>query len=364
MNIKKFFFTFLLLTVFTSSYSLLTRAETSTFSQDLNGRGMILSPGIQYFEGDRGQTLTGKFNLRNDIESKIDVTIYPTVVNVLQKEDGSPEFDTSQRSLDFDFAKWFTLEKNEFGLQSRQNKEFTYTIKIPANATGGTHTAFILFPRVKDANAQLNNATGLNDQLGLPVFLTIKKDIDFKGSIKDMYTTDISNNKKSTFFYGNEVTHIIVDNPGNIYIRPFGNVFIHKGDTTKPIKTLDFNPNGTLVQQRSKREYQFEFSTNGFINESEKSWLSFKKYRFTKFFDFRFGRYYATYQAIIKPANEAGFEKEKGIIVDQTVSFYVFPIQIIFVIVLVIILLGGYITLRSMKSRKNQPSLKSLKKRL
>ncbi len=164
--------------------------------------------------------------------------------------------------------------------------------------------------------------------------------IEFNASVDDA-TITVGNKTRDVFFAGSPKLAIRISNNGNIPIQPYGDIFIYKNDRSKSIAILPFNSSDTVINEKEQKEFTFKIVTNGFINENESS--LFKKINFTKFFDFKFGRYYATYQPIIKPSS-LSLQNSSTILADnKTVSFFVFPIQILTLILIITVIIIGTI---------------------
>jgi hypothetical protein len=247
-------------------------------------------------------------------------------------------------------------------LDHREIKEFLVEIDVPLNAESGTHTAIIIFPRIQEVKTSGDNAATLLDQVGVPVFITVKGDVKFDAQIKSIETRDMNKNPTSNFYTQNVYIHTVIQNDSNIYVRPFGNIFIHQGDKTKPVGTIEFTPGiYNIVSSNSSREFVHTFEVNGFINDGESNWFSLNKYRFDKFFDFKFGTFYATYQARIRASDESNIDKKDGIIVtEKTTKFFVFPVQL-FLIIPVLIIILAIIGYKVYKHRKNKSSVMKIR---
>lgn len=351
------------------SSPLIVRAAEELKPGDPNSkRGLILSPLVQTLQGERGQTVTATYTLTNDFETVANVDVYPWTANFIQDEEGLPVIDDSERELKNDFAKWFVLEAPKVTLAHNERREFTYKVNIPDDAAPGTHSALILFPRTE--SERLDNGedivVGAKDQLGLPVLLTIGGEINFQSGEEEssMYISDILNVEKTFFTGGTARVNVNVNNPSNIYILPYGNVFIHKGDKANPIEQFEFNPNDLTVQQNNKRNFRFDFSTGEFITQTVNTEGQIEnKLNWGKFFDFKFGKHYATYQARVKPAPEAGLGDEV-IVYEQTADFYIFPIQFIIMIITLLVVIVGFVIYRTIagKSKKSNTIARTKKK--
>lgn len=332
------------------------------YEQGSTGRGLfVTAPGdsdlIKTYSLEKGGKLTEKLNLTNDFQTPTPTMIYPQVVNFNVEINGSPVFDLSSRPASTNPSSWIKITPDNYLLDHREIKEFVLEVNIPLDAESGTHTAMIIFPRSKTITADGSNAAVLIDQVGIPVFITVKGDINFDANIKSFVAKDSDNAVQTNFFTQNVYFQTTIENKGNIYVRPFGNIFIHQGDKTKSIGEIEFTPRVyNIINKDSSREFQHIYEVNPFINDQEKNWFSLNKYRFDKIFDFKFGTYYATYQARIRASDESGLsDKEKYIVTEKTVEFFVFPAQLFLIIPILVGLLvfAGYKIYKSRAGKKS-----------
>ena len=341
----------ILVTVFalTTAYKPVNAADTtpSTFEQTPQGRGLVVTPDVIYLRGDRGQTLNSKYSITNDNIATASVTVYPRTANFIQNKDGSPVEDTQPRSIDSDFAKWVQLSSAQVTVQQKEIKPLNFTVQIPSTAPFGTYYGLLILSKV-DPKAPQTQTTASNtfavDQVEIPMILTVGDITNIKenADIADMYTSDYSGSKETSFYASNPQIHISITNTGNSYVIPQGDVFIYKTDKTNPTESLPFNKNGLIVQQGNVRDYVINESVNGFINDSVNSWFTMDKYNFSRFFDFKIGTYNATYDALITPPKELN-STSNFIVKERSISYFAFPVQIIVLVFLILIIILGIV---------------------
>lgn len=323
-------------------------------------RGLIMSPIVIYLKGERGKTLKNEntyYKLTNDYETKASVIVYPRAVNIIRDEEGSVKIDETQKDKKSDVASWVVLENNKHEIKHGETIKSEFKINIPDNADPGSHLFAILFSRSSgDMDSNSTTVVGINDNILLPVVLTIDGEIKFKSDIYSFYVSDLLLKEQSFFWGGTAVVNVKIKNDSNIYVRPLGNIFIHQGDKTKPVETLTFNENGLIVSSNNSRNFRNSFSTNNFIKDKIVDGKIVWEPDWSKFFDFKFGKYYVTYQSRIKPAPEAGLENDKVIIVERTTEIFVFPIQILILIIVVILLIVAFIIWNYFKRSKKDGS--------
>ncbi|MFW5719874.1 MAG: hypothetical protein ACOCXT_02495 [Candidatus Dojkabacteria bacterium] len=339
-------------------------AESQVINSEMNnsvsGRGTILTPTIEFLQGDRGEIITSSFTVSNDFPEKQEIALYPVSANTLQNPDGEPTIDYADRSKENDFASWFSVV-DVIALEHQQSKTISYSVQIPENANSGTYSALILFPttEINDISNDILG-TGVTDRLGLPVFLTVKGDISLDTGAS-MRITDLAGQDKSNFFFGIEQTQITVQNTGNVFVKPYGDVFIYKDSLAEPVATIPFNEENKLVHSQSDRTFMFDFSTSEFVKQelAEDGTIS-NKIQWNKFFDMRFGRHKVTYKAMIIPADENVEVANAPMIFEETAEFFIFPVQLPLLLVLSIIIGGLFLTFRILKSKKTKSGNKKL----
>lgn len=294
--------------------------------------GIIIDPAIVYLDVVPGQTITGKINLTHDFESKQEYTFYPNPVNFRQAgETGVPElyFDGSLNTT-INPSAWITVKEEKYTLNFQDRVESNYTIKIPTNAQPGGHYAAIMY---NEDEAATGEAVGLNKAIGTLFFITVAGDIKQDGEL-----LEFKSDKRLYDFTPVEFT-IRYQNNGNIHRPVGGNIFIHRGDVTKPLATLEVNPDGELTLPRSIRQYS-EVYTAGFITHNNGKW-QINWGQATKIY---FGKYYAT----LKLKHDRNNQR---VTAERQISFWIIPWQLIFLLILIILVV---ITLVSFKFNKRQ----------
>ncbi|MCX8035089.1 MAG: hypothetical protein N3A71_02260 [Candidatus Dojkabacteria bacterium] len=320
-------------------------------------RGLIMSPIVIYLNGERGTTLKNEhtyYKLTNDYETKASVVVYPSVVNIIRDEEGNVKIDETEKDRKSDVASWVVLESTQHEIKHGETIRSEFSINIPDDADPGSHLFAILFAR-SPADTNTNSpAVGINDKILLPVILTIDGDINFESDIDSFFVSDLLLKEQSFFWGGTAVVNVKIKNNSNIYVRPLGNIFIHQGDKTKPVETLAFNENGLIISSNNSRNYRHSFSTNNFIKDKIVDGKIVWEFDWSRFFDFKFGKYYVTYQSRIKPAPEAGLPNDKVIIIERTTEIFVFPIQILILIIVIVLLIVALVAWNYFKKSKKR----------
>jgi hypothetical protein len=235
-------------------------------------------------------------------------------------------------------SKWVSLSPSSFVAQPGIWSSVKMTISLPASSQLGYYYAVVFEPDVV-AQPAIKSST-------------------IKGSngILVLVDTSSSNEKRSISLASFSVSHKVyeylpanftlnVHNTGNIYLAPYGNIYVGRSSTlSSSIASLSVNGTGGNVLPNSSRDFQASWS-DGFpayqnktldgqvIRDKKGNPVQQLKWDFTKVNKFRFGKYYA--QLALTYNNG-----QVTIPLTSEVSFWVIPWKLILVLLLVLGLLG------------------------
>lgn len=297
--------------------------------------GIIIEPAIVYLDVAPGQTVTGKINLTHDFQSKQEYTFYPNPVNFRQTgESGVPElyFDSTLDNS-INPSAWISITEDKYTLNFQDRVDSNYTIKIPPNAQPGGHYAAVMYTEDETTNGEV---VGLNKAIGALFFITVAGDVKQDGELLE-FKSD-----KKVYDFTPVVFSIRYKNSGNVHRPVGGNIFIHKGDVTKPTAILEVNKQGELSLPRDVRQY-FEIYSDGFITRKNNSW----QLNWEKVTKIHFGKYYAT----LKLKHDRNNQR---VTTEREISFWIVPWQLILLIVLIIFALITYATYRFGRKRNKR----------
>lgn len=299
--------------------------------------------------------------LVNDYSDNRSITVIPSIENILL-ENSVPVIDDSTRELNDNPKAWIALDiekDSPISLGGGENKGLTATLNIPSGARPGTHQVMINFPIDSGEEASTDNTVGLNSTLRVLVFFTVEGDFTFEPSIKDFYIADAEGNKKDEFRSGEKAfAHVILGNTGNIYYRPYGDVFVYR-DISDPIEKLEFNPNDNIVPHNNTREFVYEINTGSFYNQDGTNF--FNQYNWSNFFDFTYGSYKVSYNGIFKPSTEVDANKldnaTKAESIEGDLKIVSDQVKILIGLVVFVLTLGGLIILIRKLTSQNKVKL-------
>ncbi len=283
---------------------------------------LTISPSRLEISGNPGQTLSENMfliNERSDTE-----TLYSSYANFeAQGESGEPAFVTATDDL----GTWMSTEPT-ITLKPGESISVPFTVTIPKNATPGGHFAVIFWGN----GASQPGGVGVGAKTGLLVLLSVS------GNVKENAGFLNFNTLNKQFWYSTLPVSFEYrfSNSGGDRIEPIGQITIR--DTVfLPAQVLDANPSAGNILPSSTRRYQVDWINyarpNNYVAPTN-AWKKFWSNVSYQWMNFAVGLYSAhlnvTYGA-------------KGGHASSTVFFFVFPWQLVLVmlIVAIIIVWGG-----------------------
>ena len=233
-------------------------------------------------------------------------------------------------------VKWVNFSRTSFVAQPGVWNTVTATINVPDNATQGYYYAVLFEPQtgvVDTTKHETNIVKGAN-----AIFMLLNT--NSANETRRLIVTNFES-QHSVYEFLPASFNISVQNAGNIFLAPEGNIFITRSPTGKTIDSLSFNAAGGNVLPNSSRVFQATWS-DGFPVYQEKKingeivsgsngqpiqrlvWNSN-----SSFSKIRFGKYYA----------HLAFVYNNGITnvtTNATVSFWVIPWKLILTIIVII----------------------------
>lgn len=236
-------------------------------------------------------------------------------------------------------AKWIHISPSSFVAQPGVWMPVQATISLPKTASLGYYYAVVFQPVIP---AQLQ-VPGAKIVKGFNAILVL---VD-TGSVGEQRQVKVANFtvNKHLFEYLPASFSVTIQNPGNIYLAPTGDIFISRNSNgTNTIDTIPVNGGVGNVLPNSYRVFttlwadgfpefvpkllngQPETSKNGQPVEQ-------LKWDFSKANKFRFGKYYARLALVYKNGSHE-------VLLNSTLSFWVIPWKLLAVIFIIILLFG------------------------
>jgi hypothetical protein len=292
---------------------------------------LSVTPVFYDLSADPGKEVKNKIRLRNNNDTPINLKIE---IKKLSAKDVSGDIKLDDLDEQDDFASWVNIEKTKFTARAKEWTDIPFSVTVPEEAAFGYYWAFYVTPD-KDAEP-IDGAAEYTGAVAIPVLLNVKKE----GAIVD---NQIVSFKSDASFYEYLPVNFetLINNKGNVHIKPVGNIFIRNW-RNEEIETLKFNDTGGNILPTSNRVFETKWN-NSFITYEDKvedgKVLLDKngkpqkklKFNFDKVLNLRMGRYYAR---IIYIVNDG----QRDVPYEATTSFVVFPWKFAAGLALIIIL--------------------------
>ncbi|MDR3519476.1 MAG: hypothetical protein P4L63_01125 [Candidatus Pacebacteria bacterium] len=288
---------------------------------------LTLSPSRLEISGDPGQTLTEKMVLIN--ENNDTETFYSSYANFqAQGESGDPAFVTATNDL----GTWMSTQPS-ITLSPGESQTIPFTINIPKNAEPGGHFAVVFWGT---ASPQLGTV-GVGSKTGLLVLLSVNGDVKQSAGFLSFNTVG------NKFWYSTLPVSFEYrfKNDGGDRIKPVGPLTIR--DTVFfPAQVLDANPGTGNVLPGSTRRFQVDWIN--YVRPVDYVTPTSFFPRFWSNVSYQWKNFaIGLYSANLNVAYSTNNQHAKA-----TVFFFVFPWQLILVMLVVIAILfwGGKFTLK------------------
>lgn len=220
-------------------------------------------------------------------------TFYLSTRNISDvTENGNPIFAKDINEVTgMELAQWITLSQNEITLEANQKGEVTFVMKLPSDASPGSHFGGV-FISIEPPDIE-NSGAAVSYQVANIISIFVSGDVNETANIRQ-FSTD-------KYFYGSKDVdfNLRIDNPGNVLVRPIGPLEI-RNMLGQKIETMIFNDTQAAVFPGTDRSYSMSWEGQGL----------------------GFGRYEAIVSAVY---GEYGGKKT----ISSTVSFWILPMSII-----------------------------------
>lgn len=307
----------------------------STFAASFETQGLTTTPVSTVLNTKPGSTATTVLQVQNTTPVATTITVK---LDEFKADGSSGQATFITPPANDPSVAWVHFSTTSFTANPFQWVPVTMTINVPKNAALGYYYA-VLFSRSSPIKKATNNYRSAN---AIFVLVNTNSSNEFKELQVSSFNTD-----KTVYNFLPVKFNVLINNPGNIFLSPQGEIYISRKSGGKIIDTIDVNKGGNDILPNSSRLFNAQWSdglpvysdkmVNGqvvtnkngqpekYINWS--SQLSLSK--------FRFGKYYAN---LVMVYNDGTLE----VPIQGQVSFWVIPwiliLEIIAAIVIIIII--------------------------
>ena len=273
------------------------------------------------YEKDKGDTIKDSATIKNLDTIPLTVNIY--AVDATSNKAGSFVLKLPKEKQTT-IGKWTKLNTTQLTLKPQQSIKIPFTIKIPTNITPGQYQGGIIVEtkakNTKKEQQNNNTRTGIvsiNTRIGTRIYLTVR------GKIHNDITLQSFTAKKQ--LNGTTKFNFKIQNKGNITIEPKAHIEIYDS-FGNPYETIDETlgtsmPNTTITPSIAMKKHPLIGSYKAKLTMS--------------------------YKAKFTPSNI----HESPEIETKEITFWVMPWEIITTILLLLLIIATYITIKIKKEK-------------
>ena len=219
---------------------------------DTGGQGIQVSPVLIDLNADKGNEYNLKLTVTNVTAGSL--ALKSSIDDFRAKDEtGEPKIITDPNDVQqtYSMKSWVTPIPS-FTLKSKESRQITATVQIPANAEVGGHYGVIRFsgvpPELQDANVALSASVGV-------LLLARVGGDSIKESASVIEFNANRNSKNGSIFKASPVTYFErIQNTGNIHVKPTGNIVV-KNTFGAVADTLTVNEPPTHILPHSTRTF-------------------------------------------------------------------------------------------------------------
>ncbi len=286
--------------------SALILSASLVFAQQ--GEGVDIRPAIIEDQVDAGGTYHYSIQVRNIADTE--KLLYLVAQDIKGADDGGrPIFSEEGEKTPYEMSTWISFNKRSLNLKPGEETTVPFTVRVPADATPGSHFGSILL--ASDPPKLTQSGAGVGFRVGNIISLRISGD-----AVEEMRLRELSTER---LVYGAPpVTfNMRTENLGNVLLRPHGLIEI-TDMFGKQVASIEVNATAGAVFPAAERTYTATW-------ESE---------------DLAFGRYQAIASLVY------GDQVRKTI--SASTSFWVLPLKLIAITLgsLLLVVLALYMSVK------------------
>lgn len=241
---KKISYILICFLVFTVLFAVVVPAKAE------DGTGFSLTPPIFELRANPGDKLSEVVSVYNNSSSDINIGV--TIENLKPiGESGQIQVIDDDQSLPT-LKEWVSFSPKDFTLKAGETRNYQYTIQIPVSAEPGGHFASLLF----GTTGNLADGQGggiISQKIGSLLLLTIAGDIKEDVKINNFSTKTKAHYKQEPVDF-----NLLIENKGNVYVRPRGYLIITNIFGQKVSQTLI---EGKNILPSATRKIPLQFKT-------------------------------------------------------------------------------------------------------
>lgn len=291
------------------------------FGIGYEARALTVSPPRIEITGDPGRTVAGTYFLIN--EEADTRTFYSSFANFeASGESGVPKFLETQEGL----AVWMETQSS-ITLKPREEREISFSIKIPQNAEPGGHFAAIFWGTAPPQPSAGGGQVSIGGKVGILVLLRVSGDVEGKGGLLEFTAKD-----GKRVFVSLPIEFIWrFRNDGGNRVEPQGEITVKNTFGLTAVK-LPANKGIGGVLPASVRKFSVPWLAESPEAAAEKEETGFFAAVKSQWSEFHFGWYRARLNLQYADGGEAQAKSSFG--------FFIIPWQLLSIVIVILGILG------------------------
>jgi len=213
---------------------------------------ITVSPPVFDLTAKPGDKINEVFRIRNNQSNSIPFKIEARRL-VSNPTTGNPE---PANDIKGEELSWVKFDPDTFSALPREWTDVKFSIEIPDSAAFGYYYVFRLIPQ--NGKEQKNTGTAIKGEVLIVVLLNVKKDGAISSAKLSSFNPDsfVSQYLPVNF-------NVVLENNGNVHVKPHGNIFISRGGKDE-ISVLNVNEVNGSILPGGKRTFSSSWN-DGFI---------------------------------------------------------------------------------------------------
>ncbi len=216
--------------------------------------GLQLKPAVVEDQVNPGEAHQYSISVSN--VSKVAGNFYISAQDIKGVDDqGRPVFSNQGEVTGYELTSWITLPQSTLSLNAGETKTISFSVKIPSDASPGSHFASVFFS--DKPIAPTTSGTGVGFNVGSIVSLRISGDIREEALLQEFSTS------KLIYATANVDFRTKVQNLGNVLVQPTGIIQV-TNMFGREVAKVPVNTSLASVFPKSSRTYPSTWKSDGF----------------------------------------------------------------------------------------------------
>ena len=216
---------------------------------------VTVSPPVIELVAKPGDKILERFRVRNNTDTKVDLQISVRRL-ISDPTNGNPIPEVVAKGEEL---SWVSFDQSSFEARPLEWENITFTINIPKSAAYGYYYVFRIAP--KDNKSAITTGATVKGEILIVTLLNVLKD----GAISDTKLVSFRPKNYISEYLPVDFA-VILENRGNVHVKPRGNIFITRG-TGNEMGILEVNPGIGSILPGGTREFISSWNEGFLIRE-------------------------------------------------------------------------------------------------